>query len=145
MFDSSHPIHLAAVILTRNVAGHITDCIATLGFADRVVVSDSFSDDNTVALAQAAGAEVMQRTFDNFAGQRNAAMEAVAADWIFFVDADERIPPELAAEVRQVIAERSRGRLVGAAAQLHRGPARAAWGVLPGLSVAFAAPRQGPL
>jgi (heptosyl)LPS beta-1,4-glucosyltransferase len=99
--------HLAAVVLTRNVAGHITDCIATLGFADRMVVSDSFSDDNTVALAQAAGAEVMQRTFDNFAGQRNAAMEAVTADWIFFVDADERIPPELAAEVRQAIMERS--------------------------------------
>ena len=39
------------------------------------------------------GAEVIQRTFDNFAGQRNAAMEAVVADWIFFVDADERIPP----------------------------------------------------
>ena len=94
------------MVLTRNVAGHITDCIATLGFADRVVVSDSFSDDDTVALAQAAGAEVIQRTFDNFAGQRNAAMEAVDADWIFFVDADERIPPELAAEVRQVIAER---------------------------------------
>ena len=98
---------LAAVILTKNVAGHIADCIATLGFADRVVVSDSFSDDDTVALAQAAGAEVMQRPFDNFAGQRNAAMEAVDAEWIFFVDADERIPPELAAEVRQVIAERA--------------------------------------
>ena len=85
--------HLAAVILTRNVAGHITDCIATLGFADRVVVSDSFSDDSTVELARAAGAEVIQRTFDNFAGQRNAALDAVVADWIFFVDADERIPP----------------------------------------------------
>jgi glycosyltransferase involved in cell wall biosynthesis len=82
MVDSSHPLDLAAVVLTRNVAGHITDCIATLGFADRVVVSDSFSDDNTVALAQAAGAEVIQRTFDNFAGQRNAAMEAGFSLWM---------------------------------------------------------------
>ena len=98
---------LAAVILTRNEAKHISDCIATLGFADRVVVSDSYSDDGTVELAQAAGAEVIQRPFDNFAGQRNAAMDAVDAEWIFFVDADEQVSPELAGEIRQVIAERS--------------------------------------
>ncbi len=99
---------LVAVILTKNVANHISDCIATLGFADRVVVSDSFSDDGTVELARAAGATVMQRPFDNFAGQRNAALEAVEADWVFFVDADERITPELAEEARRVIAESSR-------------------------------------
>ena len=100
------PVKLAAVILTKNAAKHIGDCIETLGFADRVVVSDSYSDDGTAELARQAGATVLQRPFDNFAGQRNAAMEAVDAEWIFFVDADERIPPELAAEVRQVIAER---------------------------------------
>jgi hypothetical protein len=72
-----------------------------LGFADQVVVSDSFSDDGTVELARQAGATVLQRRFDNFAGQRNAAMDAVDAEWIFFVDADERIPPELAVEVRK--------------------------------------------
>jgi (heptosyl)LPS beta-1,4-glucosyltransferase len=99
-------VKLAAVILTRNEAKHIRDCIATLGFADRVVVSDSYSDDGTVELAQAVGAEVIQRPFDDFAGQRNAAMDAVDAEWILFVDADERVSPELAIEIRQVIAER---------------------------------------
>jgi (heptosyl)LPS beta-1,4-glucosyltransferase len=97
---------LAAVILAKNEARHIGECIATLGFADRVVVSDSYSDDGTVEIARGAGATVLQRPFDNFAGQRNAALEAVDAEWIFFVDADERITPELAAEVRQVTAER---------------------------------------
>jgi (heptosyl)LPS beta-1,4-glucosyltransferase len=104
------PVQLAAVVLTRNVAGHIQECIETLRFADLIVVSDSFSTDDTVPLAREAGAEVTQRTFDNFAGQRNAALEAVNAEWVFFVDADERIPPELAAEVRRVINE---GREVG--------------------------------
>ena len=104
MPDSTQPIPiLAAVILAKNEAKHIRDCIATLGFADLVVVSDSFSDDGTAELAGAAGAVVLQRHFDNFAGQRNAAMDAVHAEWIFFVDADERITPELAEEVRQVI------------------------------------------
>jgi (heptosyl)LPS beta-1,4-glucosyltransferase len=94
---------LAAVVLTKNVEKHIVECVETLRFADRVVVSDSFSTDETVALAQRAGAEVIQRDFDNFAGQRNAAMDAVDAEWIFFVDADERIPLLLATEVRQVL------------------------------------------
>ncbi len=96
---------LAVVILTKNEGRHIGDCLAMLGFADRVVVSDSYSTDGTVEIAQAAGAEVMQRPFDNFASQRNAALDALDTEWVFFVDADERIPPELAAEVRRVIVE----------------------------------------
>jgi (heptosyl)LPS beta-1,4-glucosyltransferase len=101
------PAKLAAVVLTKNAANHIAECLQTLGFADLIVVSDSFSDDGTAELAQQAGAIVLQRPFDNFAGQRNAALDAVNAEWIFFVDADERIPPELAQEVRQAILQYS--------------------------------------
>jgi (heptosyl)LPS beta-1,4-glucosyltransferase len=97
---------LAAVILAKNEARHIGECLKTLGFADRVVVSDSYSSDGTIEISRAAGATVLQRPFDNFANQRNAALDAVDAEWIFFVDADERIPPDLAAEVRRVIVER---------------------------------------
>lgn len=99
-------VQLAAAILTRNEARHIAACLATLGFADQVVLSDSFSDDGTVEIARAAGATIFQRPFDNFAGQRNATLAAIDAEWVFFVDADERITPELAAEVRRVIVER---------------------------------------
>jgi (heptosyl)LPS beta-1,4-glucosyltransferase len=106
---ASSRVQLAAVVLTKNVEKHIVPCVETLRFADRVVVSDSYSTDQTVALAAAAGAEVIQRPFDNFAGQRNAAMEAVDAEWIFFVDSDERIPEPLAAEVRAVIARTQSG------------------------------------
>ncbi|MBI5669013.1 MAG: glycosyltransferase family 2 protein [Chloroflexi bacterium] len=96
---------LAAIILTYNEARHITDCIESVRFADFVIVFDSFSTDATVKLARAAGAEVIQRRFDHYAGQRNAALAAVTgrADWVLFVDADERVTPELAAEVRAVI------------------------------------------
>ncbi len=106
MTEPSQSVQLAVIILTKNEAKHIGDCIATLGFADKIVVFDSYSTDGTDALARAAGVEVLQRPFDNFAGQRNAAMDAVDAEWLFFVDADERIPPALAAEVCAVIAER---------------------------------------
>lgn len=98
---------LAAVILTYNEAAHITDCIASVRFADNVMVFDSGSTDETVLLARQAGAEVRQRPFDHYAGQRNAALEAVAgrADWVLFVDADERVTPELAAELRETISD----------------------------------------
>jgi (heptosyl)LPS beta-1,4-glucosyltransferase len=94
-------VKLAAVVLTKDAANHIGECLKTLRFADLIVVSDSYSEDGTAELARQAGATVLQRRFDNFAGQRNAAMDAVDAEWIFFVDADERIPPELAREVRR--------------------------------------------
>jgi hypothetical protein len=99
---------LTAIILTRNESRHIAGCIESLAWADRVVVFDSVSEDDTVSLAEGAGARVIQRPFDNYANQRNAALDAVAgsAEWVFFVDADERATPDLAAEIRQVIAER---------------------------------------
>lgn len=104
---ASSPSHeLTAVILTLNEAQHIQSCIASLAWADRVVVFDSFSEDETVALAETAGAAVLQSRFENYAQQRNAALDALDTDWVFFVDADERGTAQLASEVRQVIAER---------------------------------------
>jgi (heptosyl)LPS beta-1,4-glucosyltransferase len=93
---------VAAVILTRNEETHIKDCIASVGWADHIVVFDSFSDDTTVELARSAGAEVIQHPFENYARQRNAALEAVQHDWILFIDADERSSPQQAAEIRTV-------------------------------------------
>ncbi len=99
---------LAAVVLAKDEERHLADCLRMLQFADlRAVVTDPGRDNRIAVLARESGAVVLQRPFDDFAGQRNAAMDAVEAEWIFFVDADERIPPELAAEVRRVIVERS--------------------------------------
>jgi glycosyltransferase involved in cell wall biosynthesis len=95
---------LTAVVLTRNEAHHLPDCLASLAWAPEVLVFDSYSTDQTVALAQAAGARVSQRVFDNYAAQRQAALEACRAEWVLFVDADERVPPALANEVQGVLA-----------------------------------------
>lgn len=103
---SSSQQELTAVILTLNEAGHIQDCIQSLSWADRVLVFDQYSQDDTVALAQAAGAELIQSKFENFAQQRNAALDSLQTDWVFFVDADERGTPELGEEIRQVMADR---------------------------------------
>jgi glycosyltransferase involved in cell wall biosynthesis len=98
-------VKLFVIILTYNEAAHIADCIATARFADHIIVFDSFSTDATPVIARECGAEVIQRPFDTYPGQRNAALDSVKgrADWVLFVDADERVTPELAAEVRQVM------------------------------------------
>jgi hypothetical protein len=93
---------LAAIVLTRNEEHHIGACLDSLAWADRRVVFDSGSTDRTCDIARERGAEVMQHPFADYASQRNAAIEAVDAEWIFFVDADERATPELAAEIQAV-------------------------------------------
>ena len=96
---------LAAVVLTYNEAAHIRACLSSLAFADECIVFDSGSTDETTGLAANAGAQVIHHPFQNYAAQRNAALQAVAvwADWVLFVDADERVTPELAAEILQVV------------------------------------------
>ncbi len=98
---------LTAIILTKNEEKNIADCIASVQWADEVVVFDSFSQDRTAEIAREAGATVFQHPFRNFARQRNAALDAVDSDWVFFVDADERATPELATETRRVIQDES--------------------------------------
>jgi (heptosyl)LPS beta-1,4-glucosyltransferase len=95
-------MNVTAIVLTLNEERNIEECLDSLAWVDKQVVFDSFSTDRTVELAQRAGAEVIQHPFENYAQQHNAAMEQVEAEWIFFVDADERATPELAQEVRAV-------------------------------------------
>lgn len=100
---------IAGVILTYNEEQHILDCIESLGWVDQVIVFDSFSTDDTVRLAESAGAKVLQHRFENYGAQRDAALRAVEAEWVFFLDADERATPELAAEIREKIGSPERG------------------------------------
>lgn len=96
---------LSVIILTKNEERHIADCLRSADWADEVIVLDSFSEDRTVEIAQSMGAIIYQRPFLNYADQRNVALDLADSDWVFFIDADERATLELAAEVRQVIAE----------------------------------------
>jgi glycosyltransferase involved in cell wall biosynthesis len=96
---------LSVVVLTLNEARHITDCLKSVqAIADEFVVFDSHSVDATCQLAEEAGAKVVERDFDNFPGMRNAALEGVQGDWVFFLDADERVTPAIGNEIRDAIA-----------------------------------------
>lgn len=98
---------IVAGVLTKNAAQHLADCLETLSWADGVILEDGFSDDETVAIAQAYQATVCQNEFVNFSVARNNVLQSgtdMGADWLLFVDADERVTPELATEIQTVVA-----------------------------------------
>lgn len=95
-------VSVTAIVPTLNEERSIQACLDSLAWADQRVVFDCFSADDTVHLARSVGAEVMQHPFLDFAQFHNAAMEKVEAEWILFVDADERATPGLAAEIEEV-------------------------------------------
>lgn len=94
---------ISCVILTRDEVKRIEPCIRSLEWCDEIVVFDSYSTDGTQALAAKLGARVIEHTFENFAQQRNSALEMVVSDWIFFVDADEIADAKLAVEIPEVM------------------------------------------
>jgi hypothetical protein len=98
--SATDPYYLVAVILTKDETSHIAACIESLqDWVDAVVVWDSAYSEEVAHLAQEAGAIVVQRPFDNFSAQRQAALDTIRSEWILFVDVDERATPELAEEI----------------------------------------------
>ena len=95
---------VSVTIITLNEAAHIGAAIDGAAWADEVVVVDSGSSDDTVAIARAKGARTSERAWTGYADQKNHATSLAQNDWIFSLDADERIPPTLAVEVQDILA-----------------------------------------
>ncbi len=87
---------ISVIIITLNEARHIERCIrSVLPVADEVIVLDSFSTDNTAAIALQLGARVYQHSFDGYGPQKNRAIDYARYNWILNIDADEALSPEL--------------------------------------------------
>lgn len=101
---------VTAVVLAHNEERHLPDCLASLVWADEILVLDSGSTDRTAELAAAAGVRVEMHPFENFSRQRAFALSRVLTPWVLFVDADERVPAPLAAEIdSELVAPRALG------------------------------------
>jgi glycosyltransferase involved in cell wall biosynthesis len=89
------------VVLTSDEEMNIARCLRSVAWADQVVVVDSGSADNKVPIARSLGADVMEQAWLGFSGQREFAVRLpeIRHDWVYFVDADEWVSPQLAAEV----------------------------------------------
>ena len=95
---------LSVIVITKNEATNIRDCLRSVAFADQIVVLDSGSTDDTVPIAQEMGAQVHQSAeWPGFGAQKNRALQHAVGSWVLSIDADERISPELAKEISAAI------------------------------------------
>lgn len=88
---------ISVLILTRNEERDLPGCLDSVSWSDDVHVYDSMSDDATIAIAGRHGATVTRRPFDNWAAHQNWGLQNIAFrhPWVFYIDADERVTPEL--------------------------------------------------
>ncbi|MCB1477345.1 MAG: glycosyltransferase family 2 protein [Rhodobiaceae bacterium] len=90
---------LSAIVITLNEAANIGDCLDSVAFCNERIVLDSGSTDDTCAIARQHGARVEHQDWLGYGRQKNAALELATGDWMLSIDADERIPAQLAAEI----------------------------------------------
>jgi glycosyltransferase involved in cell wall biosynthesis len=97
-------MRLSALVVARNEEARLSGCLATLAFADEIVVVLDRSTDASAEIARSAGAVLLEGAWALEGDRRNAGIAACSGDWILEVDADERVPSELGAEIRALIA-----------------------------------------
>lgn len=90
---------VSACIITRDEEDRLPDCIASLGWCDEILVVDSHSGDRTREIAEKAGARVIERDWPGHVAQKEFAVREARHDWVFCIDADERVSPELRREI----------------------------------------------
>ena len=100
---ASTRVPLSVVIITRDAAAQIVACLKSAAFGDEIVVVDSGSEDDTIALALANGARVVSREWDGFGKQKQFAVAQAQNDWVLCLDADERVTNELRASIEAAL------------------------------------------
>ena len=94
---------ITAIIPTLNEEIHIVDAIESVKFADEIIVIDSFSTDKTLELASNYNVKIIKRKFDDFSSQKNFAIDQAKHPWIYILDADERVTPEVEKEILEAV------------------------------------------
>lgn len=90
---------LSVAIITLNEQRNLARTLASVSFADEIILVDSGSTDRTLEIAKSSGAKIFQRPWHGFAAQKNFAIEQCSGDWILSLDADEELAPELRTEI----------------------------------------------
>lgn len=95
---------LSVVVITKDEEDNIRRCLNSVHFADEIIVIDSGSTDQTVAIAESYQAKVFCPDWQGFGPAKQAGVEKAGGDWILSIDADEEVTPELASEIESTIA-----------------------------------------
>lgn len=96
---------IAALVITKDEERNIGACLASLAWADELIVVDAESRDRTPDIAKAYTANVFIRPWPGFGPQKNFAIDQASAEWVLIVDADERVTAELRDEIRRALVE----------------------------------------
>lgn len=96
---------LSVILITKNEAANIRDCLRAVSWADEIIVVDSGSTDGTPQIAKEMGALVYSHDWPGFGPQKNRALAYASKDWVFSIDADERVTPEQHAELERAMQE----------------------------------------
>ena len=94
---------ITAIIPTLNEEIHISNAIKSVSFADEIIVIDSYSSDKTIEIAEKFNVKIIKRTFDDFSSQKNFAISQAKHSWIYILDADERVTPEVELEILEAV------------------------------------------
>lgn len=94
---------LSVILITKNEAENIRACIESVAWAEEIIVVDSGSTDDTVAICKELGAQVHVHDWPGFGVQKNRALGYATKDWVLSLDADERVTPELRAEIEAIL------------------------------------------
>jgi glycosyltransferase involved in cell wall biosynthesis len=100
-------VAISVLILTKNEQQDLPGCLESVAWSDDIIVYDSYSTDETVAIAERFGARVVQRKFDNWSAHQNWGLKNLPFrhPWVFYIDADERMSPELIECVRKAVVD----------------------------------------
>jgi glycosyltransferase involved in cell wall biosynthesis len=96
---------LSVIIITKNESLNIRECIESIKWADEIIVVDSGSTDDTVAICREYTQHVYSHDWPGFGIQKNRALDYASKDWVLSLDADERVTPELRAEIEMAMRE----------------------------------------
>lgn len=95
---------LSVIVITRNEQEALPDCLSSVkNIADEIVVVDTNSVDNTVEIARSFGAKILTHEFSGFSAQKQFALDQAQGPWVLNIDADERVSPNLAAELKRLL------------------------------------------
>jgi glycosyltransferase involved in cell wall biosynthesis len=97
-------VKLTVTVITFNEAAHLSAALDSVAWADEILVVDSGSTDGTADIARAKATRVIVREWPGYSAQKNFAADQASHDWVLSMDADERVTPALADEIRQVLA-----------------------------------------
>ncbi len=96
-------VPLSVILIVKNESRHLAECLAAVSWAQEIIVIDSGSTDDTVHIAKQWATRVEVMDWPGFGRQKNRALDLATCEWVLSIDADERVTPELAAEIRRFL------------------------------------------